>query len=85
MTLPSEFVFGIASRRQHSCLFSAVSLTSLPVSYCSPLYFQATFPSMAEIMVAFHVILGKDKRQPENNSDLLGMLAWMLREIFSCY
>jgi len=81
-TLLSEFVFRIASLRQHSCLFSTVSLTSLPVSYCSPLHFPPTFPSMKEVMVEFHVIIGKDKRQPENNPGLLGMLAWCPEKFF---
>ena len=46
MTLFSEFVFRIAPLGPHSCLFSAVSLTSLPVSYCLPLCFLSTFPSV---------------------------------------
>lgn len=75
MTLLSEFVFGIASLRHHSCLFSTVSLTSLSVSYCSPLHFPCTFPSTKEVMVEFHVVIRKDKRQLENNPGLLGMLA----------
>lgn len=74
MTLLSESFFAVASLKQNSCLFSTVSLTSLPVSHRSLLHFPPTFPSMKEVMMEFRVLIGKDKRLPENNPGLLGML-----------
>ena len=63
----SEIVFGIAPLRQHSCLFSPVSLTSWSIFYCSPLHFPSTFPSMKKVTVGFHIIIGEVKWHPDNN------------------
>lgn len=84
MSLFSEFVFGIAPRRQHSCLFCPVSVTSLPGSYCSPLHLPSTFPSVKCVPVGFHIIIGEEIEGGLKIIWPVGNLGLMFREFLSC-